>query len=100
MGETCGWAYGVCNPCPYLGEDGNDDSDSPSSTTAPSPESTVDSSNSDDDDSSSSDATATADNSNPTSTSGASPAYLTKEDSPMLHWLVTVGLGGIMALAV
>lgn len=113
MGETCGWAYGVCDPCPYLGGGGDSDSGSPSPTTAPSPKSTIDSSDSDDDnessddsggsssdDGSGSDATTTAENSDPTSTSGASRAYLSKEDIPILRWLVTVVLGGIVAIAV
>ncbi|KAL2204587.1 hypothetical protein CC79DRAFT_1337123 [Sarocladium strictum] len=111
MGETCGWAYGVCNPCPYLGGGGggsSDDSNSPPTiTTAPSPDSTSDSSDEStsnsgefpsSDNGSSSDATATGDDSDPTSTSGASPAYLSKEDSPILHWLVRVVLGGIVAI--
>jgi hypothetical protein len=57
LGQTCGFSYGDCNPCPYIGSSGstgsNDDSSSSSGTASSSPGSSSGSSSSGDGSSSS-----------------------------------------------
>ncbi|KAI1183914.1 hypothetical protein F5B17DRAFT_414322 [Nemania serpens] len=105
LGQTCGFSYSDCNPCPYIG---GGSSSSPTSSSSsnnptisagePSSSSTPDASGSSTPSSSSnpdaSDGSVPSSSSSPGASGSAIPSAgdFSREVSPVLHWLVAVGL--------
>lgn len=88
LGQTCGFSYRDCNPCPYIGGGSGSSGGSSGSGSSGGGSSTSSSSSS------------TRTSSSSSSSSSTSFGHRSREARPGLHWLAAVGLGGVLAVAV